>query len=79
MACNVRGDGLDGSEEGESDAGVGGQFAGGFLLATTTGKQFADDGGFIGGLAWGDAPVPAFSYRLRLWHGHVVGAAFGLP
>ena len=49
------------------------------LLATTTDKQLADNGGFIGGLAWGDAPVPAFSYRLRLSHGHVVGGAFGLP
>ncbi len=32
------------------------------LLATTTDKSLADDGGLV----WGDAPVPAFSYRLRL-------------
>lgn len=49
------------------------------LLATTTDKQVADNGGFIGGLAWDDAPVLAFSYRLRLSHGHIVRGAFGLP
>ena len=80
MACNVRGDGLDGSEGGRAGRGRGAASPQEVCSsATTTDKQLADNGGFIGGLAWDDASVPAFSNRLRLWHGHVVGAAFGIP
>ena len=66
MGCNVRGDGLDwtAAREGSRLRAWRGSSQEVCSLATTTGKQLADDDGFVGGLAWGDALVQAFSYRL---------------